>query len=222
LNGIAIIGGTGALGGALARRLAKLGREVWIGSRDAAKAAAFAEDIAREMPGARIQGAGLEAAAAADLCFVTVPYAAHAASLSRIRPHVQGKVVVDATVPLRPPRVGTVQLPPLGCAALEAADALGDGVCVVSALQNIGAEKLAAGGEVDADVLVAGDDADAVEAVRALLGEIGLRSWHVGPLANAAAAEALTSVLIQINRRYKIAQAGLRITGEPKVSPAAA
>src|SRR5206468_3399078 len=83
----------------------------------------------------------------------------------------------------------------------------------------IGAEKLAAGGEIDADVLVSGDDADAVETVRALLAELGLRSWHAGPLANSAAAEAMTSVLIQLNRRYKLAQSGVRITGRPKDAP---
>jgi coenzyme F420-0:L-glutamate ligase/coenzyme F420-1:gamma-L-glutamate ligase len=112
-----------------------------------------------------------------------------------------------------------VQLPAAGSAAQEAAEILGEGVRVVSALQNIGAEKLAAGGPIDADVLVAGDDAEAVEAVRALLGELGLRSWHAGPLANSAAAEALTSVLIQLNRRYKLVQSGLRITGRAKDAP---
>ena len=108
-----------------------------------------------------------------------------------------------------------MQLPPAGCAAVEAAQALGPDVRVVSALQTIGAEKLAAGGAIDADVLVAGDDAEAVEQVRAVLTELRLRRWHVGPLANSAAADAMTSLLIQINRLYKLGQAGVNLTRRP-------
>lgn len=214
----AIIGGTGALGAALAGRLATAGHEVWIGSRDPERAQAAARDLAGD-----VFGAGLaEAAARGEIVFLAVPYAAHADTLRQIRDAVQGKVVVDTTVPLRPPKVGTVQLPAAGCAAVEAAQALGEGVRVVSALQTIGAEKLAAGGPIEADVLVAGDDAEAVEVVRGVLSELKLRSWHVGPLANSAAAEAMTSLLIQLNRRYKLVQAGVRITGRPKDSPVAA
>ena len=217
MSSIAIIGGTGALGGALAARFAAMGREVWIGSRDPAKAAGAAAGLT----GAT--GTGLaEAAAQAELCILTVPYAAHGETLRQIREAVQGKILIDATAPLKPPKVGTVQLPAAGCAAVEAAQILGLGVRVVSALQTIGAEKLALGGEIDADVLVTGDDAEAVETVRALLAELGLRSWHAGPLANSAAAEAMTSVLIQLNRRYKLAQSGVRITGRPKDAPAPA
>lgn len=220
MTSFSIIGGTGALGAALAGRLAAAGRSVVIGSRDPAKARAFAAELAAAHPGADISGAAIaEAAARADVCFLTVPYAAHAETLDLIRPGVQGRIVVDATVPLRPPKVGTVQLPTAGAAALETAAALGEQVRVVSALQNIGAEKLASGGFIDGDVLVAGDDAEAVELVRGLLGDLGLKSWHVGPLANSAAAEALTSILIQLNRRYKLVQAGVRITGKPKDAP---
>ena len=215
MTSYAVLGGTGDLGGALARRLAALGREVMIGSRDPAKAQASAAELTAEFPNAKVSGHGLaEAAAAADVCFVTVPFAAQANTLTLVRDAVQGKIVVDATVPLKPPAVGRVQLPASGSAVVDGAAILGEGVKVVSALQNIGAEKLAAGGKIEADVLVAGDDAESVEVVRALLGEIGLRSWHIGPLANSAAAEALTSVLIQLNRRYKLGQAGIIISGK--------
>jgi len=218
VTSFAIIGGTGALGAALAGRLAAAGHEVWVGSRDPAKAQA----CAAEQSG-RVSGAGLaEAASHGEIVVLTVPYAAHADTLAQVREACQGKIVVDTTVPLRPPKVGTVQLPAAGCAAVEAAGILGPDVRVVSALQTIGAEKLASGGPIDADVLVAGDDAEAVEAVRAVLTELKLRSWHVGPLANSAAAEAMTSLLIQLNRRYKLVQAGVRITGRPKDAPAAA
>ncbi|EER57610.1 oxidoreductase, F420-dependent NADP reductase, partial [Acidovorax delafieldii 2AN] len=67
----------------------------------------------------------------------------------------------------------------------------------------------------DCDVLVCGDDPEARETVIGLAGDMGLRAWHAGPIANAAAAEALTSVLIAINMRYKVPGAGIRITGLP-------
>jgi coenzyme F420-0:L-glutamate ligase/NADPH-dependent F420 reductase len=222
LTSYSIIGGTGDLGGALARRLAATGQEIWIGSRDPAKAERSAAELAAEFPKAKVHGAGIaDAAARADLCFVTVPYAAQESTITQLRDAVQGKIVVDATVPLKPPAVGRVQLPASGSAVVDGAAILGEGVRVVSALQNVGAEKLAAGGDIDADVLVAGDDAEAVEVVRAILASIGLRSWHIGPLPNSAAAEALTSLLIQLNRRYKLGQAGIKITGKSKALEAA-
>jgi coenzyme F420-0:L-glutamate ligase/NADPH-dependent F420 reductase len=214
---IAIVGGTGALGSALALRLAAVGHTVRIGSRDSKKARGAALLIPQGAAGSGL----FEAAAWAEVVFLTVPYEAVGETLAAIRGSVQGKIVVDTTVPLRPPKVGTVQLPPAGCAAVETAQALGAGVRVVSALQTIGADKLARGDDIDADVLVAGDDAEAVEVVRGLLGDLRLRSWHVGPLANSAAAEAMTSLLIQVNRRYKLAQAGVRITGRRRDAPPA-
>lgn len=217
MSEIAVIGGTGALGGALAQRLARAGIAVVVGSRDPAKAEAFAAEVKQKYPSAPISGAGLaDAAARAQLCFVTVPYAAQPDTLGAIAPHVAGKIVADATVPLRPPKVGTVQLPPAGSAVVEGAAILGEGVRVVSALQNIAADKLGGEAPVDCDVLVCGDDAEAVEAVRDLLTRVDLRSWHAGPLANSAATEGMTSLLIQINRRYKIAHGGIRITGAPR------
>ena len=205
------------MGAALAGRLAKAGHEVSIGSRDPAKAQAAAREMVAGITDAQVSGTSLaEAAGWGEIIFITVPYAAHSHTLTQIREAARGKIVVDATVPLKPPKVGTVQLPAVGCAALEAAEILGPDVRLVSALQNIGAEKLASGDEIDADVLVASDDAEAADTVQAILTELGMRSWHVGPLANSAAAEALTSVLIQLNRRYKLVQAGIRVTGKVK------
>ena len=223
MNKIAILGGTGALGVGLATRLSKAGHEVLIGSRSREKAQAFVTAMKAERPGFRGCGGGLaETAAQADLAFLSVPYAAHAETLAQVRDQLAGKILIDATAPLRPPKVGTVQLPTAGCAAVEAQLALGPDVRVVSALQTVGAEKLAGGKAIDGDVLVAADDAEAAALVCGLLGDIGLRAWHVGPLANSAAAEAMTSVLIQINRRYKRAQSGLRITGQPREADPAA
>ena len=217
MSGIAILGGTGALGGALAANLAKAGHEIWIGSRDPEKARVAAAALAETHPGATFFSGDLEACAqGADLCILTVPYAAHVETLTRVKDQLSGKILIDTTVPLRPPRLGTVQLPPSGSAAVDAQALLGPGVRVVSALQNVSAPKLAAGQAVDCDVLVAADDAEAAAAVCDLLKEIGLRAWHVGPLANSAAAEALTSVLIQINRRYRRLRSGVKITGKAR------
>jgi 8-hydroxy-5-deazaflavin:NADPH oxidoreductase len=128
---------------------------------------------------------------------------------------VQGKIVVDAAVPLVPPKVSTVQLPTEGSAAQIAQRLLGDGVKVVSAFHNIGAAKLRAGERADCDVLVFGNDKESREVVIALAGDVATRGVDGGVLANSAAAEALTSVLIGINRRYKVPGAGIRITGLP-------
>ncbi|MGB8328193.1 MAG: hypothetical protein WCE48_11515, partial [Steroidobacteraceae bacterium] len=141
----------------------------------------------------------------------TVPYAAQRATLEAVKPALRGKILVDATVPLRPPKVGTVQLPAAGCAAVEAQALLGPEVRVVSAFQNIAAQKLFDDRAGESDVLVTGDDVAARDAVIGLVEAIGLKGWHAGPLANSAAAEALTSVLIQINRRYGAKGAGIRI-----------
>jgi NADPH-dependent F420 reductase len=126
---------------------------------------------------------------------------------------VAGKLVIDATVPLVPPRVARVQLPPEHSAALTAQKRLGPGVRVVAAFHNVAAHKLAHDEPIDCDVLVFGDDPKDREAAMALVVAAGLRGVHGGPLANSVAAEALTSVLININRNYKVDGAGIRITG---------
>ncbi len=160
------------------------------------------------------------AAAAADIVVVTVPFAAHDETLNAIRDQVAGKIVVDVTVPLAPPNVRKVQLPPDGAAAVAASRLLGADVRVVAAFQNIAARHLGDRDHViDCDVLVCGDDAAAREAVIALAEAAGMRGWHAGPMANAAAADALTSVLMSINRTYGIEGAGIRITGTPKGEP---
>lgn len=222
MTSCSILGGAGALGNALAYKLAKAGHNVCIGSRQLDKALDAAQALKDRLPdGAHVEGAELQdAAARSEVVFLTVPYAAQTDTLHLVKSQLEGKILVDATVPLRPPKVGTVQLPDAGAAALEAQAVLGDGVRIVTALQTIGAEKLNGDEVIDCDVLAASNDSDAVETVSQLLADVGLRTWHVGPLANAAAAEALTSILIQINRRYKIAQAGIRITGRPKDAPA--
>lgn len=208
---IAILGGTGDLGSGLAKLWLATGHTVLIGSRSAEKAQAFAKEL-----GGNAQGHdNLDAAKAADIVVLAVPFSNHDATITEIKDAVQGKIVVDAAVPLVPPKVSTVQLPAEGSAAQIAQRLLGDGVKVVSAFHNVGATKLHAGERADCDVLVFGNDKESREIVIALAGEVATRGVDGGVLANSAAAEALTSVLIGINRRYKVPGAGIRITGLP-------
>jgi NADPH-dependent F420 reductase len=211
---IAVLGGTGHLGGALAGRWVQAGFPVILGSRDAGRAADAAAGMASES-GTRVRGLANRAAAeAAEIVVVTVPWATQQAVLEDIRPVVAGKLVVDTTVPLVPPKVMRVQLPAEGSAAVRAQQILGADVAVVSAFHNVAAHKLALTGDVDCDVLVFGDQKEARERVIALAAAAGLRGLHGGALANSAAAEALTSILIFINKTYAVDGAGLRITGE--------
>ncbi|MGH7067957.1 MAG: NADPH-dependent F420 reductase, partial [Acetobacteraceae bacterium] len=198
----------------LARRWAEAGYAVVIGSREAAKARAAAAAIAPPAGLPPVEGmAQAEAAAAAEVIVLTVPYAAHAATLEEIRPGCAGQIVVDAAVPLMPPKVGTAQIPIEGCAAVQASRLLGEKATVISAFHNVSAHKLAEGRPIDCDVLVFGDVRRARETVIRLVEAAGLRGLHGGPLANSIAAEAMTSVLITINRLYKVDGAGIRITG---------
>lgn len=206
---VAVIGGTGNLGAAIARRLAKAGRRVVIGSRSDQSAAKAAQELGFGLTGA----ANADAAAACDIVVVTVPFAAQAATLAEVAPHVAGKIVIDTTVPLVPPRVMRVQLPAEGSAAVRAQGLLGEGVRLVSAFHNVAAHKLITDADVDCDVLVFGDDKAARVEVVELARQMGLRGLHGGALANAAAAEALTSILIFLNKTYQVDGAGIRITG---------
>ena len=211
---LAVIGGTGALGTGLAMRWAAAGYPVIVGSRSSTKAVEAAQRIETSNGAPPVRGdSNVGAAAAADIVVLAVPFSNHDATLAELKDVVGGKIVVDAVVPLVPPKVAQVQLPPQGSAGQIAQQCLGDTVRVVSAFQNVGAAKLQNGGPIECDVLVCGNDKDARETVISLIGAIGMRGIDAGPIANAAAAEAMTSILIGINRRYKVDCAGIRITG---------
>lgn len=215
---LAILGGTGDLGTGLARRWAQAGYRVIIGSRTLDKAEAAANDlraVMAERGAAAINVEALEnlaAAEAADIIAITVPFSHQKSTLELVAPALQGKILIDVTVPLVPPRVARVQLPPEGSAGQIAQDLLGEGVAVVSAFQNVAAAHLQDTEAVDCDVLVCGDKKDARAEVIKLVEAAGLRGFHAGMIANAAAAEALTSVLITINKQYSC-HAGIRISG---------
>ncbi|NDJ52755.1 MAG: NADPH-dependent F420 reductase [Chloroflexi bacterium] len=212
---IAIIGGTGKEGSGLALRWANAGYEIIIGSRSAEKAQAKAAELNALLGRAAITGAAnLDAAQQAAVVVVSVPYAAHRPTLEDIKVALQGKVMIDVTVPLKPPKVDVVQLPEGRSAAEEAQALLGEHVRVVSAFQNVSAVHLKdLEHDVECDVLVSGDDSEAKEKTIELVEAAGMRGFDVGPLANAIVAEGITSLLIRINKRYKVKGAGIRITG---------
>lgn len=210
---ISIIGGTGDLGSGLAWQLLKAGHEVIIGSRTAEKALFAAKEL-EERASRPVRGLeNSEAAEAAEIVIMTVPFAHQKHTLETVREAVQGKIFVDTTVPLVPPKVARVQLPADGPAAKQTQNFLGDNVRVVSAFQNVAAAHLQADGPGQCDVLVTGNDPDAREVVVKLAEDMGMKAWHAGPIDNSTVAEALTSVLIFMNKRYKINGAGIKITG---------
>ena len=212
---IAVLGGSGAEGGGLALRWAHAGHDVIIGSRNVEKAQEAATRLSKAAGKPVAAMTNVDAAAKADIVVLAVPYSGQMATAKDIAPQLEGKILIDVTVPLVPPKVARVQLPEGGSAVDALQKALGAGVKVVSAFQNVSAHQLEhLGHPVNCDVLVCGDDEASRERVVTLAHDGGMRAWQAGPLANSAAAEALTSVLISINKRYKVENgAGIRITG---------
>jgi NADPH-dependent F420 reductase len=212
---IAILGGTGAQGSALALRWANAGYSIVIGSRSPQKAVEVCKRISIEVENANVSYENnLTAAQKGDIVVLCVPYASQRPTVESVLVALDGKILVDATVPLVPPKVARVQLPDGGSAVAQIQAMLGDSVKVVSAFQNVASHVLDnLSSTVECDVLVCGNDIEARETVIELAAAIGVRAIHAGSIANSAAAEALTSVLISINSRYKISGAGIRITG---------
>lgn len=215
---IAILGGTGALGTGLARRWIQAGYEVIIGSRTQEKAQAAVADIHGVMQARGVGSVAVRAmdnaraAECAAIVVLTVPFSHHASTLEAVKPLLQGKILIDVTVPLVPPKVARVQMPAQGSAGQIAQALLGEDVRVVSAFQNVPALHLKEGQDLNCDVLVCGNDKDARATVIELVEAAGMRGFHAGPINNAAAVEAMTSVLIFINKQYQC-HAGVRITG---------
>ncbi len=215
---LAILGGTGDLGTGLARRWAQAGYHVVIGSRTQEKAEAAVADLKSVMAERGIDSITVTAAdnhaaaSAASIVAMTVPFAHHSSTLESVRDVLQGKILVDVTVPLVPPKVARVQLPEQGSAGQIAQALLGEDVQVVSAFQNVAAVHLQEGSDLSCDVIVCGNKKDARTEVIKLAEAAGMKAYHGGSIANAAAVEALTSVLIFINKQYKC-HAGIALTG---------
>ena len=212
---ICVVGGTGAEGSGLALRWAKVGHRVKIGSRDPAKARETARELNAILGSDRIAGVDNKSGVAeSDIVVLTVPFAAQMPTISDLKPHLSGKILIDVTVPLVPPKVSRVQLPPSDSCVVAVQQFLGDDVRVVSAFQNVSAHKLKKLDQtIHCDVLVTSDDQAARATAISLAKDAGLRGIDAGPLANSTVAESLTSALIWINRTYKISDAGIHITG---------
>ena len=220
-SSVTIIGASGALGFALAVRLAAVGIEVTIGSREESRAQEAAERVLAAAPGCRVNGlANAQAAAAHELVVLSVPFRSHQETLAHISESMRaGQLVIDATVPLaasvggRPTRMlGVWQ----GSAAQQAQELVPDGVTVVAALHTVSAATLA---DLDRplheDVLIVGDRRADKARAAALIGRIdGLRCVDAGRLEMARIVESLTALLIAVNGRYKT-HAGISLTGLP-------
>lgn len=212
---ICVVGGTGPEGSGLALRWANSGHDVTIGSRDEQKAVAVAKELNSILGADLVKGNESRAGvAAAEIIVLTVPFSAQMSTVEGLMDLMAGKILVDVTVPLVPPNVSRVQLPPTDSCVVAVQKMLGESVRVVSAFQNVSAHKLKElKHTIDCDVLVTSDDKRARATGMRLAAAAGLRGIDGGPLANSVVAESLTSLLISINRTYKIPNAGIRITG---------
>ena len=215
---IAVLGGTGREGKGLAYRWAKAGYKVLIGSRSSERAVTTASEIMELLEGSSslVGASNLEAAQAAEIVVLTVPYAAHRETLESVKDVVKGKLLIDVTVPLVPPTVSKVQMPAAGSAAQEAKEILGDDVRVVAAFQNISHELLLTDEDIECDVLVTGVNKDARTEALMLVEAAGLTGWDAGPIENSVVVEGLASVLININKQHGSKHAGIKITGVEK------
>lgn len=214
---IAVLGGAGKEGSGLALRWAHVGYPVIIGSRAPERAAEAATELNALLGRNGLRGAdNLSAARDAQIVVLTVPFSAQRSTVESVREALTGKILIDVTVPLLPPKVSRVQLPEGGSAVEAIQKLLGGDVKVVSAFQNISAHHLKQlDHDIDCDVLVCADDKATGDQVVAMAREIGLGAWNAGVLANSVVSEALTSVLIALNQRYKVPGSGIRITGIP-------
>lgn len=214
---IAILGGTGAEGSGLGFRWAAAGHTIIIGSRAAEKAEKAAAELNANLPPSAPSISGtdnLSAAEQADLLVLSVPYSAQAVTLETIKPAAVDKIIVSVVVPLKPPKVARVWRPEGGSAAEEAQAIVGESSRIVAAFQNISAHHLLdLDHEIDCDVLICGDKAADKKIVEQLCTDAGMRGVNAGALVNASVLEGLTAVLIGINIRHKIKDAGIRITG---------
>jgi len=211
---IAILGGTGLLGSALAYRLAKVGYEILIGSRNPEKAFSNVSKINKRLKKNKISvESNYKASEKSELIILTVPFANHLKIIQEISTVVQHKILIDTTVPLVPPIVAKVQLPEYGSVAKKTQELLGKDVYVVSAFQNIAASHLDLDETIEGEVLVFGNNKDAREKVISIIKSIGLKGWHSGSIDNSIVTEALTSTLIFMNKYYKIDGSGIKIVG---------
>ena len=216
---IAIVGGTGKEGKGLAYRWRRAGYPVIIGSRNKEKAQSAVNELLeclgyKDKSHPELMGkTNLEAVELCNIAVLTIPYEFHEQILQELKPGLQGKYLLDVTVPLVPPKVSTVQIPPFGSAAMQTQTILGKDVKVISAFQNISFELLLSEKKIECEVLVCGIDLDSREMGLRLVKDAGLTGWDAGPLENSIVQEGLTSILIRLNKKFGVHSAGIKITG---------
>ncbi len=215
---LAIIGGTGKEGSALAARFAKVGIPVLIGSRDPAKAQAAANALNQRLQISTIEGfSNRDAAARSRIVLLSVPYEGMQPILEDIRDAAQNKIVINIASSLDPERKSRAKVPAAGSITAEIQQFFGPSVQVVAAFQHISPERLESLEEtIDSDVLVCGGDKQARTTVIELIRRAGIEAFDAGVLANAVAVETITAVLIAVNIKYKIKGTGIRLTGVPR------
>jgi 8-hydroxy-5-deazaflavin:NADPH oxidoreductase len=212
---IGILGGTGKEGAGLGMRWAQAGHEIIIGSRDAERAKGKAAELAAQVPGARIQGmSNRDAAVAAEVVVLALPADGLPNTLPDLRDGCRGKIVVSTVVPLTFGGGRMFTPPPQGSAAEQAQEILGPEAKVVASFHHIAAHELSATEHaIECDLLLCGADAEAKKVVTELGKSMGLRAVDVGALTNAGPLEGITAVLATINRRYRLKNSGIKITG---------
>jgi hypothetical protein len=223
---IAILGGTGPQGRGLALRFARAGLDVVIGSRDAARASATANELAAKIPAASGHISGGEnreaVGKAAEIVILAVPFEAHARTVREIRDLLAGKILVDIVVPLAPDDPKRMAMPPEGSATEAAQALLGPEIAVVGALHNVSAHVLNALEQpINCDVMVCGNDLEARKRVIALIERLGVRAYNCGPAESGRAIEAMTAILIRLNisKATSFRHAGIKIWGENESRP---
>lgn len=214
---IAIIGGTGREGKGLAHRLAMAGYQVTIGSREIEKAKSTAQELNtfRKYPKAVMGELNEDAVISCEIAILTVPYEHHESTLNSLRRVLSGKILIDATVPLVPPKVTTIKIPPEGSAAMQAQKILGETTTVGCAFQNVSFELLLGDEPIECEILVCCSNKEIRQEILKIVQEMGMIGRDAGELENAIIPEGLTSILIGINKKYGIHHAGIKITGIP-------
>lgn len=215
MNRITIVGGTGKEGKGLAYRWAKAGYQVIIGSRDPAKAVETSNELNKILSSKNISGMdNKQAVKDGQIVVLTIPYSVHRETLENLKDILVGKLIIDVTVPLNPPKVAKVQMPSAGSAAQESQLILGSNSQLAAAFHNISYEYLISNEQdCDCDVLVTGTSKETRQITLDLVKAAGFIGWDAGPIENSVVLEGLTSVLIGINRAYGSSHAGIRITG---------
>ena len=213
---IAIIGGTGNLGPGLAFRWALAGFEIFLGSRTKEKAMTVSQEINDVIGKPSIKGMeNSEAVSQANICVLTVHQAAHDTALEGLKDNLSGKILVDATARMTFPDL-TPPAPP--SSARTAQNILGESVRVVAAFQNVAASALRKdpSNKLDSDALVCSDDISSAELIMQLAEAAGMRAYYAGDLDKAIIVEGLTSLLVAMNKHYKVHDGSVRLSGFTK------